>query len=203
MKYSAPLFLASSSQTRQWLLSQAHIPFSTIRQVANEHECDWNQEPSLVASTITRIKMEHIELPEGSQRCFVLTADTVCVDSQGSIHGKPQDQADAIRMLKLFRAGSHVVTAFCLDKKQFVNGTWITENRIEEVVTAKVTFSIPDEWLEEYLHNTVAQECAGGMMIEGYGSQFVRSIEGSYSAILGLPLCELRIALTQMGFFIF
>lgn len=203
MNYRAPLYLASQSPMRKTLLEQAQIPFQIVPQSADEMACDWNQEPSNVARSIARFKMDHVELPSDipSSACFVLTADTICVDREGQVYGKPKDHADAIRMLTQWREESHVITAFCLDKKRYIDGTWLTQERAEQSVHATVIFSVPDRWLSTYLTLTPSMQCAGGMEIEGYGSLFVKSIHGSYSTILGLPLFELREALTTLGFF--
>ncbi len=203
MKYNAPLYLASQSRMRRVLLKQACIPFSLLEQSADEADCDWNEEPLIVASSIARYKMDHVILPTDGHDCYVITADTICVDSKGAIHGKPVDHADAIKMLKLWREGALVITGFCIDKKSYTNSTWYTTERIEEVVTTEIDFSIPDEWLKEYLKRTSFMDCSGAMTEEDYGFQFVKSIHGSYSNIIGLPLFEVRKALMAMDFFVF
>lgn len=203
MKYTAPLYLASQSRMRHMLLQQARIPFTVLEQSADESICDWNQEPKKVACSIARSKMEHALLPKtpSSTTCFVLTADTICVDSTGTIHGKPSTDEEAIHMLTLWRQGSVVVTGFCLDKKEWRGTSWKTLQRIEHAVTSTIEFSVPDEWLSEYLTYTPSKDCAGAMAIEEYGFQFVKSITGSYSNIIGLPLFEVREALMTLGFF--
>lgn len=203
MNYRAPLYLASQSPMRKTLLEQAQIPFHIAPQTADEMACDWNREPFLVARSIARFKMDHVQLPTDipSSECFVVTADTICVDRGGKVHGKPKDRADAMRMLDLWREESQVVTAFCLDKKRYIDGSWLTQERIEQSVQATVIFSVPERWLSSYLTLTPSMQCAGAMEIEGYGSLFVKEIHGSYSTILGLPLFEVREALTTLGFF--
>ncbi len=203
MNYSAPLYLASQSPMRRTLLKQARIPFELLEQSADESASDWTQEPSLVARSIARSKMAHVSMPNLTSDLFVLTADTICVDSKGTIHGKPRDHGDALRMLRLWREGSTVITAFCLDKKSHINGKWQTITRIEDAVTSTIDFVVADVWLKEYLKHTPSMDCAGAMAIEEYGFQFVRSITGSYSNIIGLPLFEVRQALTTLGFFVF
>ena len=202
MKYSAPLFLASRSQMRRELLTHAQIPFTVIDNSFDESTCDWSDDPLKVASTIARQKMENLKSLPGSESCFVITADTICIDSQGSIFGKPKNLADAHSMLDALRKGSTVLTAICIDKKSFSTDGWLTDERLEQVVTTTVTFDVPDMWLDEYFIKTVSLESAGAMAVE-YATQFVKTINGSYSNIMGLPLCEVRQALTIMGFFIF
>lgn len=205
MNYTAPLYVASQSPMRRALLTQARIPFTLIEQSADESACDWSQEPKALARAIALSKMNHARVPASpsSTVCFVLTADTICVDREGTSHGKPRDEKDAFHMLTLWRHGSTVITAFCLDKKAWAHGSWQTIERIEESVTSSVEFSVPDVWFQEYLAHTPAMNCAGAMQIEDYGFQFVKSITGSYTNIVGLPLFEVREALTKLGFFIF
>lgn len=116
------LLLASSSASRQQLLREVHIPFKLVTQTADETKCDWNLPLQDVVQTIARYKMTHVLLPQGSEGevCYVVTADTLSVDSRGIISGKPQDRADAIKKIKAARNGMYTGTAFCLDKKCIV-----------------------------------------------------------------------------------
>jgi septum formation protein len=197
------LYLASQSPIRSHLLEKAHIPFAVIQQAADERSISWNQPPKDVVRFIAALKMEHAALPGGKEReqCFVLTADTICTDTTGTIHGKPRDYADAKSMIILWRSGCSITTGFCLEKKIYVNGQWATEKRTEQQITSSLIFSIPDQWIDSYLRETKPLEIAGAVAIEGYGFQFVKSINGSYTGILGLPMYELIEALIALGFF--
>ena len=63
-------------------------------------------------------------------------------------------------------------------------------------------FVIPDEWIEIYLkHSLLALSASNAIAVEGYGAQFLTAVNGSYSAIVGLPMFELRQALSDVGFF--
>ena len=201
MNYSAPLYLASSSRSRKELLELAQIPFSLAVQSADESLYNWKQNPEDLVITLARAKMDAVVMPEISD-CFILTADTICVDLKGTIHGKPENHDDAIRMLTLWKQGSWVLTGFCLERRHKKEMSWTTIAKTEGVVTTKIEFSVPDEFLEEYLRKTPSFECAGAMAIEGYGFQFVQSIQGSYSNIIGLPMYEVREALNTLGFFV-
>lgn len=197
------LLLASSSVSRQQLLRESRIPFQTIGQSADESRCDWNQPLSDVVSSIARYKMEHATLPEGKedQIMFVLTADTLSQDMDGKIQGKPQDREDAIKKIKSARNGSRLCTAFCLDKKIFKDGKWVTTDRIEHVVFASYIFDVPDAWIDRYLENSLGFSSSNAIAIELYGAQFLKEVRGSYTTIVGLPLFEVRQALEALGFF--
>ena len=204
MKAAYTLLLASKSPSRQMLLREANIDFTTIEQDADEAQCDWNLPVAEVVSHIALYKMEHARIPAGSNVgdiCFVLTADTLSSDNNGIIHGKPTDLEDAIAKIKNARTGSTLCTAFCLDRRIWDGTIWNVDERIQQCVSSRYLFDIPDDWIETYLQQTLAQQCAGAIAVEGFGSQFLQLVEGSHSAIIGLPLFELRQALATLGFF--
>ena len=118
------------------------------------------------------------------------------------VHGKPVDKKDAIAKIKALRGKGIVGTAFCVDKKRFENNAWITEKRVEQYVQTTYHLELPDSWIERYLEYTPDYLLiSGGFSVEGYGAQFITTVTGSYSALLGLPLAELRVALEQLNFY--
>lgn len=199
------LHLASSSSSRKALLQAAKIPFITIPQESAEDYDTSLTNVNDVVTAIAQCKMKHALLPQGTEGeiIFVLTADTMTCDKQGTIRGKPQDYDDAVSAIKTLHNEAVVATGFCLEKKQFTNGEWITQQQITDVVTATCICDVPDKWIDTYIKNTNALNIAGGLMVDDFGSLFVQNIQGSYSAILGLPMYELRKALEQCGFFDF
>ncbi len=204
MKSSYTLFLASSSQSRQLLLKESKIPFQLVRQDADESQYDRELSLQGVVEHIAQFKMDHAILPAGNKEgdiCFVLTADTLSQDLDGTIHGKPADRADAIEKIKAARRGAKLCTAFCLDRKVWRNNTWQIDKRIERSVFAEYTFVIPDAWIENYLNNVAFQGCSNAIAVEGYGWQFLKEVRGSYTSIMGLPVFEVREALEEIGFF--
>lgn len=198
------LFLGSKSASRKQLLQEAEIPFILIAQDIDETQCDWNLPLEEVVKNIAQAKMDHLILPQGeeTQRAFFLTADTLSYDnSDGMIRGKPTDLAEARHMIRAAQQGSTIATAFCLEVKRFEQGAWHTEKRVLKTVTAQYLFCVPDQWIEIYLERSRGLEASGAIAIEGFGTQFLQSINGSYSAIVGLPMVELREALELYGFF--
>jgi len=197
------LLLASSSATRQKLIKEMGIPFDVIKQTAHE-VVDAHLNLQQATTLIAQRKMKHVVMPSSFEgtTAFVLTADSLERDSRGIIHCKPIDKSDAIKKLKLLRGQGIVGTAFCLDKKTYSNNRWSTIKRIERYVQSIYILEIPDDWIERYLeHVPHYLNITGGITIEGYGAQFLTSINGSYSTILGLPVFELREALEDIGFF--
>ena len=202
---SKVILLGSASLSRQMLLRDAGIDFELVTSRADEASCDWGLPLPHLVEQIAVHKMEHVVLGPGSdgQECFVLTADTLTQDSRGKIHGKPVDRADELRKIHVLREGARVGTAFCLDKKIFSAGIWQTTQRVVKFVMAECFFDIPDQWVAPYLALGQGAGASGGMRIEGFGSLFLKSVHGSYTTIIGLPMFELREALEAIGFYEF
>jgi septum formation protein len=196
------LYLGSKSQTRQRILNEANIDFILVDQDADEAKCDWGLPLKQLVESIAVYKMQHVCLPEGKENevCFVLTADTLAQDLDETIQGKPINRDDAIKKIISARSGSRLATAFCLEKRIFISGQWETQDRTIECVETRYIFDIPDQFIDEYLKQTIALKVAGGMYIEEYGCQFLKLVDGSYSTILGLPMYELRIVLQKLGY---
>ncbi len=196
------LLLGSKSASRQMLLKQMNIPFVLIDQDADETACDWTLPFEQVVCSIARHKMKQVIMPTvDKQELFVLTADTLSQTLDGSISGKPSGREDAIAKLKAARKGMRTGTAFCLEKRVYTFEQWQTIDRIEQFVDAQYKFVVPDSWIERYLENSASFTSSGAIAIEEYGSQFLESVNGSYTTIIGLPLYELRLALEKIGFF--
>lgn len=197
------LLLGSQSQSRQMLLRESHIPFKLIAQSADESQCDWGLPLEQVVKGIALYKMEHALIPDdiNDKTCFVLTADTLSQDKQGRISGKPTSKEQAIEMVRRARSGMRTATAFCVERKVKKGDTWQTDKQIIECVWSKYVFDIPDDWMETYFNSSNAFIASGAIAIENFGGQFLKTIDGSYSTIIGLPLFEVRQALTQLGFF--
>lgn len=199
------LYLASQSSSRQYLLREAKIPFTLLNQSADEHACDWSLRVEDVVSNIARHKMTHVIMPSGheGQIAYVLTADTLTQDSTGKVHGKPGSYQEAVATLQALQPVCRVATAFCLQRKKFVAGSWVVDAERLVCVVSECEFDVSGAWIDRYFANSpIGWNAAGGMAVEAYGMQFLKSIQGSYSGVIGLPLFELRMALDELGFFV-
>jgi septum formation protein len=119
----------------------------------------------------------------------VLAADTiVCFDE--NVLQKPSDDADARRMLQMLSGRSHeVVTRFAIARQGFWH---------EQSVATLVTFRcISDVEIDEYVRTAEGRDKAGSYAIQGRAAKFVRKINGSYGAVVGLPSCEVSEALAH------
>ncbi len=125
----------------------------------------------------------------------VLAADTsVVID--GIIHGKPRDQAQAVAMLHSLSGRSHHVlsaVAVCAPSGQSLEQDY----RLSET---RVWFTdLNDNDCQRYWATGEPADKAGAYAIQGRGGAFVRSIEGSYSGAVGLPLVETLELLQKFG----
>ena len=123
---------------------------------------------------------------------LTLGADTVVV-LDGVVLGKPRDECDGVAMLKALGGHTHtVLTGVCLSGGE----TFKTR-----VVATEVTLKPIDGTLAAaYWRTGEGADKAGGYGIQGIGSIFVTRIEGSYSAVVGLPLAETEELLNAFGF---
>lgn len=204
MKNTHTLFLASNSRSRQMLLKEAHIPYMVIGHQAREEDIPLEGSLESVVLEIARHKMAHTVIPgaftEGTV-IYVLTADSLGQDAEGVFHGKAVDREDAIAKIKNLSKQTKTATGFCLHKKIYKDGQFVTEKSVEKAVMSTYTFTIPDSWIDRYLEHSWAMIASGAIAIELYGGQFLQSIQGSYSTIVGLPLFELREALEELDFY--
>lgn len=200
------LLLASESPTRKQLLEEIGIHVKVVPHALDEtSSCDWALPLVQLAESIARAKMDHVPndlLDNDKDISFILTADTLCQDKDGLLYGKPTNREDAVVMIKAMRDGARVATAFCLDLRKKVNSVWQTIERINKVVTVSYTLDIPDHWIDVYLEQVPKYKDIGGALdVQYFGGQFLKTVEGSYTALVGLPLYEVRLALEQIGFY--
>lgn len=200
------LLLASRSPSRRALLDAAQIPYVLYEHAIDERAIPWSLPLEQLVLIIARQKMEAVEYStpplSRDSLLFILTADTLTQNYDGTICGKPSSYEDAVEMLAAFRdKESRIATGFRIERRIWNEGAWRTEMVHEETVIGTCLFSVPEHNVAEYLAKVPALSCAGGMAIEEYGLQFTRHVAGSYSAIIGLPLYEVRVALNTMGFF--
>ena len=183
------LLLASTSPRRRELLTQAGITFHLIRPGAGgvDETPLPGEDPADYVDRLARAKARagHAEaLLWGHQPpVLVLGADTtVAVDDE--ILGKPVDAADARRMLKLLSGRAHrVLTGICLDDGEAQHAL---------VSVSNVTFrALTPAHIEDYVASGEPFDKAGAYGIQGRAACLVKHLEGSYSGIMGLPLCEL------------
>ncbi len=199
------LYLASGSLQRKILLEQADINFKVIGHNADECAVNVNGNFKEYVLNIAQEKLNHVDFSriKSEQPIFVLTADTlVYTHKTKEILCKPKDIEDAKRMLGILREQMvDATTGCCLEKKVFKNNSWQTVEHKHWTTTSQAEFIVQDEDFDEYFkHLPQALKSASGGIIENYGQRFCKTINGSCSNIIGLPIFELVQALKQIGF---
>lgn len=184
------LVLASASPRRQALLAVAGVGFAIVESGIDETRDDY-EDAVTYAERMARAKALSVSqrLPEA----LVLGADTV-VELRGMILLKPDDAADARRMLRALSGDTHtVVTAFALAR-----GGRLVESA---PVTARVTFRrLSDHEIEAYLATGEPFDKAGSYGIQGAGADFIAALEGGRDTVMGLPVGAVLAALRRHGF---
>ncbi|MGX9569071.1 Maf family protein [Pseudomonas viciae] len=186
-----PLYLASGSPRRRELLTQIGVPFTAVSADIDETPLD-HESPSAYVERLARGKAEAgwRALETDVDGC-VLGADTAVV-LDGQILGKPLDQTDSMAMLLSLSGREHeVLTAIAL----------LDGQRCESrVVRSRVRFRpITEQEAAAYWASGEPRDKAGGYGIQGLGAVFVAGLDGSYSAVVGLPLCETAELLGHFG----
>ena len=172
------LVLASASPRRSEILSNAGIPFLREIPANNIDETpEPGEQPKAYVMRLAREKAAAIPLqPER----IVLGADTTVV-VDGEILGKPADQADASRMLRLLSGRAHeVITGICL---RHCGG------EVVDTETTRVWFApLSEAEIRAYVASGEPLDKAGAYGIQGLASKFIPRIEGCYFNVMGLPV---------------
>ncbi|MCO1623876.1 MAG: Maf family protein [Pseudomonas alloputida] len=184
-----PLYLASGSPRRRELLMQIGVPFMVISAPVDESPLPNESAPAYV-ERLARAKAA-AGLARVDDPAVVLGADTAVV-LDGRILGKPENREDALAMLADLSGREHqVLTAVALDDGQRVHSF---------CVTSKVRFrAISTDEAQRYWASGEPADKAGSYAVQGLGAVFVTGLSGSYSAVVGLPLCETADLLGQFG----
>lgn len=192
------LILASASPRRRELLAQAGLDFRVdAAHIPEIPEAD--EDAATYVLRLAEAKAQVIWAKHSAQQAgqagndplIVLGADTTVL-CQGELLGKPQDLADARRMLELLSGRTHqVLTGLAV----------LTANEsFADVEITQVTFNVIQEpELVRYLASGEPLDKAGAYGIQGYAARWIPRIEGDYFNIVGLPIAR-TVALIEQAF---
>ena len=175
------LILASKSPRRRYLLEQAGLSFSVIPSSIDENSIPISS-PETYVRALAEAKAHDISkrYPEN----WIIGADTIIL-IQGTIFGKPDSRKEARLMLKSLSGQIHqVLTGYsicCKSKKR---------NFSETIKTDVLFKNLTNKEIEWYIHTKEPFDKAGAYAIQGLGTFLVKSINGSYANVVGLPVCE-------------
>ena len=176
------LVLASASPRRRELLDQLGV-----RYTCDPADIDENfnpaESPRAYVERMAREKAATVIARCPDEVKAVIAADTIVLVDDADVLGKPVDHFDGLAMLARLSGRRHsVITAVCLHLKDSVSC---------ELVETQVDFiPLTRELCEAYLDTDEPWDKAGAYGIQGFAGAFVKRIEGSYSNVVGLPLCE-------------
>lgn len=187
----AMLYLASGSPRRRELLAQIAVPCVVVAGEVDESALPDEPAQQYVERLARAKALAGLASLEQPDQAVVLGADTAVV-LDGRILGKPRDREDCLATLSALSGRSHeVLTAVAVADSR----------RIESrVVSSQVSFRVlePAE-MRAYWASGEPQDKAGSYGIQGLAAVFVSHLQGSYSAVVGLPLCESAALLRSFG----
>lgn len=183
------LYLASSSPRRRELLALLDVEFSIITPAIDEI---WQQgeKPEEYVLRLAKEKSQE-GVRQAPQDYPVLGSDTIVV-YDGHILEKPRDKTHAAQILRSLSGSTHqVMTAIAISNRT---------HTLSQLVVTHVTFRVMTESeISAYIESGEPMDKAGAYGIQGKGGRFVQRIEGSYHAVVGLPLVETEALIAQFS----
>jgi len=185
-----PLILASASPRREEMLRLAGVRFAILHGNVNETPRA-GEAPQDYALRLSEAKARVVAALRPGH--WVLGADTI-VTIDGELLGKPATRDEARCMIRKLSGREHtVITAFTL----------VNSGRgevIRRAVASQVRFkNVPDDEVEWYVSTAEPYDKAGGYAVQGKASFLISEVHGSYTNVVGLPLCEVIEALKGLG----
>ncbi len=182
------LILGSNSPRRKEILGYFNLPFEVRPSNFDEDSLPFEGDPVAYVRALANGKAKAIKSEEHE---IVLTADTI-VYRDGKVYGKPSSGAEAFSTLKELVGTWHTVyTGITLKRGKDL---W------DDIEETRVLFNSPtDQQLEAYHTSLHCTDKAGGYAIQEAGALMVRSIEGCYYNVMGLPINGVHKLLSQVG----
>lgn len=181
------LYLASASPRRKELLALLDIPFQILSVDVTEQRRRDEEAPDYVCRLAREKALAGVSV--AAEDYPVLGADTIVVLHEQVLE-KPRDAQEASLMLKSLSGRLHqVMTAIAIADK---------ESALVEMVVTDVQFRhLTEQDIQSYIATGEPMDKAGAYGIQGKGGAFVKKINGSYHAVVGLPLVETHELLTK------
>ena len=191
-RYSS-IILGSSSPRRKQLISRLGISFKVISPLINEPEPIIDEFPSAYCERMALLKLNSIKHLVSPSECLI-TSDTV-VSLGKNILGKPQDSIEAEHMLKMLRGKTHKVLTSVVLFSPF-------KNKIRR--TLKITHvnmrNYSNLEISKYINSGDYMDKAGSYSIQNKDFKLSQDIDGCYTAVVGLPLCDVSSMLIKENF---
>lgn len=187
------LVLASASPRRRELLEQVGLKFEIIPSHVPEVPVHGETPEEHVIRLSVDKAMEVARKFSRHDDRWIIGSDTIVL-LDGKVLGKPEDDKEAVRMLNMLSGRQHrVITGYCILST-------LTGAEIKRSVETAVSFKkLKNEEIIGYIESGEPMDKAGAYAIQGLGSFMVESIEGSYSNVVGLPVCQIINDLEMAG----
>lgn len=189
---SAQIILASASPRRQELLRQIGVTFKVLPVDLDETPLAGETPLAYVERIAAEKSASVFDRPDTNLP--VLAADTAVI-LDGQIMGKPKDKADCLDMLGRLSGRTHqVFSAISLRGSAHWQAVSVTDVDFRAMTRQE---------MNAYWATGEPADKAGSYAIQGLGSVFVKSITGSFSGVVGLPLYETAELLAKQGIMVF
>jgi septum formation protein len=175
------LFLASKSQRRSSLLTQLGLQFQVLYPTVEETEISAGSDAEII-KVVQDNALRKAQSVTSTQDGLIISGDTLVVTKDNQVLGKPQTDEEAIEMLQQLNGTWHrVISAVAVvdttTEKSSVSYTW-----------SRVCFhNISLEVIHQYVSTAEPIGKAGGYAIQGLGGFLVEKVEGSFTAVVGMP----------------
>jgi len=185
------IILASASPRRKALMARAGIDFNIHVADIDESEVDPDMAPEAYVCLLSKTKAKAVAATYPD--AWTIGADTI-VAVDNAILGKPAGHGQALAMLTRLSNREHrVFTAFTIVRPD-------SDDMVTRVVNTRVRFKrLSGAEINWYADTGEPYDKAGGYGIQGIGAFLVEQISGSYTNVVGLPMCELIDALASLG----
>ena len=184
------LILASKSPRRRFLLQQAGLEVSVIPSDFDEGSVALSS-PAAYVKRLAEFKA--LDISQKYPESWIIGADTIVLINN-TVLGKPVSADEARMMLgKLSDKTHQVLTGYCIchkNKALFFSDTVTTDVRFKKLTPEEI------DW---YIRSGEPFDKAGAYAIQGLGTFLVQRINGSYTNVVGLPVCEVLEFLIKKG----
>ena len=180
------LILASASPRRREILASLGVAF-TVRTADADETCDLTDPGARVEAISLRkcLAVEEALRAEGSLTpdTIILASDTL-VTLDGVFLGKPADEADARRMLRMLAGRTHTVASGLALR---LDGRTVTAHELTGVSFAPMS----EAEIEDYIRTGESMGKAGAYAVQGHAARYITGLTGDYFNVVGLPVHRL------------
>lgn len=185
------VILASQSPRRRELLAGMGVEFEVMKtDVEETYDPSWS--PEMIVMHLSKLKLSPIDMSQYAPETIFITCDTIVVVN-GQIIGKPKDEEDAKRMLRMLSDNTHTV----------YSGLTVasTQKQLTDYRSTDVIFeTLSDEMIQYYIDTYKPFDKAGSYGVQEWiGRVGIREVRGSFYNVMGLPTRLLWQMLEQLA----